>query len=201
MSEYTVIGDVGDTIIGLLRENMSDLINDSSIVLFSPGEATDNSSIRLILFLYAIRENEHLKNQNIIDQDAKKTRRKPLTLDLYYMLTPYPSDAIIDLTSRTIDVHRILGRAMRVLYEHSILKGSVLKGDLAGSSEEFRIVQTTLPIQDVSQIWSTFQEVFYRLSVYYCVTPLNIDVTRETDSKRVVQRQLYKYHTKLKYEE
>ncbi|MCP4297752.1 MAG: DUF4255 domain-containing protein, partial [Proteobacteria bacterium] len=69
MSDYTVIGDVGETLITLLKENMSDLITESTIVLFSPGESPDSAGIRLMLFLYAIRENEHLKNHTVPNQN------------------------------------------------------------------------------------------------------------------------------------
>ena len=53
MSAYTIIGDVGETLITLLRENMTELLTDTSIVLLSPGESLNTSDIRLILFLYA----------------------------------------------------------------------------------------------------------------------------------------------------
>lgn len=200
MSDYTAIGDVGETLVTLLRENMSDLLTDSSIVLFSPGESPDSVDIRLMLFLYAIRENEHLKNQTAQDQNITHTIQPPLSLDLYYMLTPYPSSPISDLTARTMDAHWILGRAMQILHDHSILKGSILKGDFAGTNEELRVVQTVLSIQDISQIWNTFKDTFYRLSVFYLVTPVNIDATREMEAKRVTERVLNKYQMKTSHE-
>lgn len=200
MSDYTVIGDVGETLISVLRENMSDLLDESSIVLFSPGEPPGTTEIRLMLFLYAIRENEHMKNQNVQYRNLDNSVRPPLSLDLYYMLTPYPSNTITDLTERIKDAHWILGRAMRIFYDHSILKGSILKGSLAGSNDELHIVQTTLSIQDVSQIWNTFKDAFYRLSVFYLVTSANIDAVRMTGSRRVTERVLDKYSIKSPHE-
>ncbi|MEJ2165745.1 MAG: DUF4255 domain-containing protein [Desulfobacterales bacterium] len=187
MSDYTVIGDVGETLVTLLKENMSDLITDSSIVLFSPGESPDSAEIRLMLFLYAIQENEHLKNHTVPNQNILQPKLQPLSLDLYYMLTPYPSDAG-DLTTRTKDAHYILGRAMRIFYDYSILKGSILQGNLAGTNAEIRVVQIAPSIEEISQIWNTFKDTFYRLSVFYLVSPVNIDPTRESGGPRVTER-------------
>lgn len=195
MSEYTVIGDVGRTLTELLWNNMRDLLdNQSEIALFNPGD-TSNINIRLMLFLYAIRENEHMKNRTLNNQDIAHETRNPLSLDLYYMLTPYPSSDS-DLTSRTINAHWILGRAMQILHDNPVLKGSILRGNLAGTNEELRVVQTALSIEDVSQIWNTFKDTFYRLSVFYLVTPVNIDSTHEKELKRVVKKILDKNQIK-----
>ncbi len=198
MSDYTVIGDVGETLVTLLRDNMSDLLsNESEITLFNPGDLP-NSDIRLLLFLYAIKENEHMKNNPIQNQEfLKQQSQHPINLDLYYMLTPYPSnDTTQDLTIKTMHSHWILGRAMQIFHDYSILKGSALRGNLAGTDEELRIVQTALSIQDVGQIWNTFKDTFYRLSVFYLVTPVSIDTTKETDGKRVTELILNKYQMK-----
>ncbi len=195
MRDYTVIGDVGETLITLLKEHMSDLITETTIVLFSPGESPDSAEIRLMLFLYAIRENEHLKNHTVPNQNILQPQMQPLSLDLYYMLTPYPSDAG-DLTTRTKDAHFILGRAMRIFYDYSILKGSILQGNLSGTNAEIRVVQTTLSIEEISQIWNTIKDTFYRLSVFYLVSPVNIDATSELGGPRVTERIINKRHLK-----
>lgn len=189
MADYSAIADVGETLITLLRDNMSDLVPANSIVLLSPADVEDEG-IRLTLFLYNVMENPHLKNRGMEDLGPTQLRYPPLTLDLYYLLTTYASSLIPDRTERTLEEYSILGRAMRIFYDNAILSGSVLRGSLAGKDEELRILFNPMSIDDVNKIWTTFQEVPYRLSVSYLVTPVSIDSTRIMSTQRVVSKEM-----------
>lgn len=189
MADYTAIADVGETLITLLRDNMSDLISPGSIVLLSPADVEDEA-IRLTLFLYSVTENPHLKNQEMRNLSPTQLGYPPSTLDLYYLLTTYASNLIPDRTERTLEEHRILGRAMRIFYDNGILSGTTLQGSLAGTDEELRIVLNPISLDDVNKIWTTFQEVPYRLSVSYLVTPVRIDSTRSISTQRVVSKEM-----------
>jgi len=189
MPDYRVIADAGETLISLLRENLNDLIpNPDEIVLISPGEIESNDTVRLSLFLYQVIENIHLKNQEMEKINSAKLRYPPLVLDLYYMLTSYPS-SIQDRTERTKDEHTILGRAMRVFNDNGILTGSALKGSLATSGEELHITLHPTSLDDITKIWNTFQGKPLRPSACYLVTPVNIDSTREMGVQRVVSKE------------
>ena len=192
MSEYTVIADVGETLIRLLRNNMSDLVNPDSIVLLSPADV-EGQNTRLTVFLYSVLENSYLKNREVIQEDPDHLRYPPLTVDLHYMLTTYASAQIPDLTERTLEEHRILGRAMRVLYDNAIIRGSVLQGNLAGGDEEFRITLETLSLEELNKIWTSFPNSHYHPSVGYLVTPVTIESSRVTDTKRVITRKTQYY--------
>lgn len=190
MSEYTAIADVGETLIDFLRGAMGDMISPNSIVLFSPGEIEDNDDIRLSLFLFQVNENIHMKNQEMQIVDHTRLKYPPLNLDLYYMLTSYPSSGIQDKTERTKEEHSILGRAMQVIYDNSILNGSVLRGSLAENNEELHISLFPLSMDDMTKIWTTFQDKSFRPSICYIVTPTKIESTRERETQRVVERNL-----------
>ncbi len=189
MANYTAVADVGETLITLLRDNMSDLISSDSIVLLSPGEVKDQN-IRLTLFLYNIIENPHMKNQEMREISSSQLGYPPLTLDLYYLLTAYASTQITNITDRTLEECRILGRAMRIFYDYAILSGTTLKGSFAGTDEELRILLNPLSPDDINKIWTTFQDVHYRLSVGYLVTPVNIDSIRDINTQRVVSKEM-----------
>ncbi|MCK4937537.1 MAG: DUF4255 domain-containing protein [Methanosarcinales archaeon] len=190
MSDYTAIADVGETLVDLLRENMEDLIAPASIILFSPGEIEDNDDIRLSLFLFQVHENVHLKNQEMQVIKPNTTKYPPLNLDLYYLLTSYPSTGIQDKTERTKEEHSILGRAMQVIYDNAILQGSVLRGGLTENNEEIHITHFPLSLDDMTKIWTTFQDKPFRPSICYIATPTKIESTRERENQRVVQRNL-----------
>ncbi|MCF6155892.1 MAG: DUF4255 domain-containing protein [Candidatus Brocadia sp.] len=189
MSEYTAIADVGETLIRLLRDNMSDLIPPDSIVLLSPADV-EGQNIRLTLFLYSVVENPHLKNQEMHEISPTQLRYPPLTLDLQYLLTTYASTVIPDRTERTLEEHRILGRAMRIFYDNAILSGSVLQGGLAGTDEELRITLNPVSLEDLTKLWTAFPNRSYRASVGYLVTPVRIDSIREMGMQRVISKEM-----------
>ncbi len=158
MSDYTAIADVGDTLVELLRGNMQNLIPVDSIALVSPGEIEGKDNIRLSLFLYQVNENIHLKNREMENLGASRLKAPPLALDLYYMLTSYPSPGIQDRTERTEEEHSILGRAMQVLYDNPLLTGSALMGSLPAHDTKLHVIASSMSLDDMSKIWSTFKE-------------------------------------------
>lgn len=186
MSDYTAIADVGETLVELLRGNMQDLIPADSIALVSPGEIEGKDNIRLSLFLYQVEENIYLRNQEMEKIGSSRLKAPPLALDLYYMLTSYPSTGIQDRSERTGEEHRILGRAMQVLYDNPILIGSVLKGSLSAYDNELHVMMTSMSLDDMSKIWSTFKEKSFRPSVCYQVTPVKIESSIEKKISRVI---------------
>ena len=185
MSDYTAIADVGETLVELLRGNMQGLPADS-IALVSPGEIEGKDNIRLSLFLYHIEENIYLKNQEMEKIGSSVLKAPPLALDLYYMLTSYPSPGIQDRTERTEDEHSILGRAVQVLHDNLVLTGSVLKGSLSASDIVLHLMVTSLSLDDMTKIWSTFKEKSFRPSVCYQVTPVKIESSRKKKIHRVI---------------
>ena len=44
------------------------------------------------------------------------------------------------------------------------------------------------------QIWTAFQDVAYRLSVVYLVTPVKIDSTRQLGMQRVLSKEMNHAH-------
>jgi hypothetical protein len=189
MYEYTAIADVGTTLIELLGEQMPDI--KDSIMLISPGEIETTDNVLLSMFLYQINENVYMKNQNVrMSESTQWQKYPPLQLDLYYILTSHPS-GIPDKTERTKQQHSILGRAMQVLYDNSIMKGELLKGTLNQNEEdELHITICPLNLDDITKIWTTFQDKTYKTSVCYLVTPVRIDSYQEKKTIRVTSKKL-----------
>ena len=185
MSDYTAIADVGETLVELLKGNLQGLIPEDSIALVSPGEIEGKDNIRLSLFLYQVSENIDLRNMDMENMGPSKLKAPPLALDLCYMLTAYPSPGIQDRTERTGEEHSILGRAMQVLHDNSVLAGSVLRGSLSANNTELRVIGTSLNLDDLTKIWSTFGDKSFRPSACYQVTPVRIESSRGKTVSRV----------------
>ena len=104
----------------------------------------------------------------------------PLALDLYYLITPYYHD---DKTMEKV----ILGKVMQILYDNRILTGTDLHD--IGSDEEIKVLFNPISLDDLTKIWSAFQEVAYRLSVSYLVSPVRIDSMKSIKVSRVMSKE------------
>lgn len=198
MAGSSVIRDVDDTLINVLRDNMrADLAPYDpviSIVLISPGEVVGND-VRLSLYMYQITENVHMKNMEIQNIDPGTLTSSPLALDISYILTAYPVQRDGQtLTDMTMEAHRLLGRAMQVFQDHTILSGTVLKGDLATNNEELHLTLNPLNLDDITKIWNTFQGKVWRPSVCYLVTPVLLESTSKISVQRVVTKEIDYYY-------
>lgn len=199
MSDYSVIADVGETLKKLLWDNFKndskispDIISsEDDITLSSPAEQEAGNSKKLSIYLYRVVENQFLKNQEIQNSDPKKIEHIPLALDLFYLITPGNDNRKKD--------HILLGKVMQVLHDNAVVRGSALKGDsLEGTSEQLRMVFYSLPFEEFIQLWQSFSEKSFQLSVCYLVSPIRIDSTREIESKRVVEKRDEYYQKSVK---
>ncbi|MGB3457897.1 MAG: DUF4255 domain-containing protein [Halobacteriota archaeon] len=187
MSDYNAISDVGKTLIKLLWDNIKDdghvssiIESDDQITLSSP----DESDKKLSLFLYQVTENAYLKNEEMQSLNSTKLKYPPLTLSLFYLVTPNTQNMDSD--------HIILGKVMQIFHDNSVLRGSALHENLVG--EELRLILNSISTEELNKIWSVISKTkTYKLSVCYEVTPVAIDSMREREAKRVTERELEKY--------
>ena len=198
MSDYSVIADVGKTLTKLLWDNMKTdpqirpaiLTSEDDISLSSPEDIAAGNNKKLSFFLYQVAENPHLRNNKMQVTDPVKLKHVPLTLDLFYLVTPNTDDSSKD--------HTLLGKVMQIFYDNAIVKGSILQGSLEGTTEELRVVQYSLPFDELIRLWQSFSERSFKLSVSYQVTPIRIDSTREVEAKRVIEMETSHYQSLVK---
>ena len=180
MSNFTVVHDISDTILKILKNDMYGLIPMDRITLSSPAEIEADTSPHLSFFLYQIVENPYLKNQPFHKNNHKTLRLPPLSLNLFYLLTAHAQNRESE--------QRILGRAMQIIYDHSIISGSLLQGDLIGTFDKLEIVLHPLTIDDMNKLWNMFGNKAYKLSIMYKVSTAMIDSTREIEIDRITKR-------------
>ncbi len=136
MSNHQAIYGVTETLRSLLRSEME---NDV-IISFGPPDLKPQKDtykkVRINLYLYKIKENNYLKNQEIFGQgNPGAYGYPPLSLMLHYLLTVFPmSDEYNE--DYDLEVHKILGDAMRIFHDYSILTDyMVINSDLTDSAE------------------------------------------------------------------
>ena len=194
MSDFKVIGDIGETFKNLLEDDIhwTD-ITKPEITLKSPKEINTGENINIIsIFLYQIVENTYLKNEELQKIDTTILHYPPMAVDLLYLITPYGSDPTQE--------QYMLGKVMQILFDNAVLTGSVLQKSLKGTDDEIRLIFNPLTLDDLNKIWSAFQETGYRLSISYLVTPVRIDSIHEISVQRVVSKEMGSYYKILKKE-
>lgn len=182
MSQYTVIADVGNSIVGLLREQMTPepIRQPEYIGLSLP---VDKGDLSLSIYLFNVQESMQ-RRHDMINRGSGVVQFPPMTIELQYLITAHSS---AELQSRAADEQRILGRAMQVLYDNSVIKDPYLLGTLADSNEELHLVMSQVSMDTLVAL---FPNTPYKLSVCYTVGPVYIDSTRTKHTKRVLDRNI-----------
>jgi len=180
MSDYSVIADLSASLVDLLRDGLQDMVPTETVALLSPAEV-ERQDVRLTLFLYSVSPNPNLRSAEVNAVSPKRHAAPPLWLDLRYLLTAHGSRQTADRTERSLEEQRLLGRAMRLLFDTPLLSGSLLKGGLAGSRESFRVVLHALSLEDQTRLWAALPGVSMKPSASYLVGPVAVDSTRSMD--------------------
>jgi hypothetical protein len=186
VSDYTVLAEVGEALVQVLWSEIQNdpqvnllIDNETRISLQSPYDLRDDDSVRLSIFLYRIVEDAHLKNQWPLEGSLTRRRKPPLTLDLFYLVTP--------LVGSPREQQIVLGKVMQVLYDHASLEETDLGGSLATSGAAVRVILNPVSLEETTRVWQAL-EMSYRLSVCYTVRVALVDSTREEQMQRVLSR-------------
>ena len=172
MAKAQAIAVTGQTVLGLLADNIpkSEFTN-ARFELYQPANFQSPMEEGISLFLYRVEVNAGLRNMpNRIGIDGI-SRRAPLPLDLYYLLTVWAKDVIKQ--------QRILGWAMRTLEDAPVLAAGRLNNfgpetDVFSPNETIEVIFQSLSLQDLSNLWSAFK-LSLPLSVAYIARVVGID--------------------------
>ncbi|GAA0377124.1 DUF4255 domain-containing protein [Bacillus horti] len=178
------MADASRSIVQLLVEHMvpEPITQPERIGLSHPS---DKGDLQLSLFLYHISENGTHRQTESIRRGHDQLQHPPMSVDLHYLITAHSS---AELQARALDEQRILGRAMQVLYDHSILRSPNLMGTLAEKNEVLRIV---LEESNLDIIQNFFPDTPFKLSLAYTVGPIQIDSRRIQTTKRVLEKNIH----------
>jgi hypothetical protein len=169
MSNVEAIGAVTATLRNLILDAFrnADDLGATRVTTQPPDQARGTSNVpQLNLFLFQATINGAMRNQPIAQQvKSGETGWPPLPLDLHYLLTAWGPD------NEDVVAQRVLGRAMGVLHDHTVLGSDEIKNALPGNDlyrqvERVRITPQPLSIDDISKLWSSLA-TNYRVSSAY----------------------------------
>src|SRR6266850_4384086 len=176
MSNSLAIAAVTATLRQLIEDGVRD-VPGAGASTQPPDKVTTTNLVNLYLYQTVI--NAAWRNRDMPRQvKPGETGQPPLALNLYYLLTAYGQGD----DSQTVDGHRLLGQAMRVMHDHPVLNSAEIKaafpdGDLEDQIEHVRITPQPMTLDEMSKLWTTFQAK-YRISTAYEVSVVLIESTR-----------------------
>lgn len=182
MASYTIIADIGNAIVQLLREHLvpNIIVNTEHIGLCTPS---DRGDIILGVNLYDIRENKDIVVTDMLPKGEKQLRYPSTFYDLYYMITAYSTS---DIKFRAAEDQKILGKVLQVLKDHSIFTVEQLGSQLTNSQYVPKIELLHLEQDEKMKLWNV-PNMPYRLSLFYKVYPVEIESLRVKEVTRVVE--------------
>jgi hypothetical protein len=136
------------------------------------------------LYLYRVEYNAFAANLDWQASSATQMIAPPFGLNLHYLVTPYGPDEL--------EIQQTLGEVMRAFHEQPIILANdpLLSPDLAGMTEELRIVPRMLSLADMLELWRAFEKVPFRLCATYEVSTVLIDSRNTRSIQRVQERVL-----------
>ncbi|HKY41569.1 MAG TPA: DUF4255 domain-containing protein [Pyrinomonadaceae bacterium] len=180
-------GDAIKLVTEALRSRLETALTRSTIpgtVFVGPLDDADASGAALVLFLYRIVPNAHLRNREhtiVTSTPPPIIFRNSLPLDLYYLISVGTIPGSSEETFLTA-----LGFAMQEFQMNPELTGPTINNQAVHVSIE------PLTTEESSRIWALFPTANYRTSVAYLVTPVWIDPDRpEIVAGPVVEDQLH----------
>lgn len=206
MSDFTIIGIIGEILQELLRKGLNETFSASftereTISLLSPKDLEGTSTDKLSFFLYQIIENAYMKNQPMKQVNVKELRYPSLCLNLYYLLTPYAGSERDRIPGW--DSHTILGRSMQILFDNASLEGPPLmrilenigQEDYYDGIQQIRIILNPVSLDDMTKIWNSLDTAM-KLSVCYEVRVMMIESERIKETSRVIEKNTDYYQIK-----
>ena len=155
-------------------------LNDVTCTTKPPDKARQAEGQNQInLFLYQTSWNAALRNADFAGQvRPNETGTPPVALCLYYLITAYGKN------NDDLLAHRVLGRAVSLLYDRAVLLPAEIQAALTGADlsrqiEHVRITPHAISGEELSKLWAVFQTP-YRISATYEVSVVLIDSVRRT---------------------
>ncbi len=152
-----------------IRAVLGPAVGGAGNVYVGPLDDQAGRDARIVLFLYRVAVNSHLRNaeHRVAAADPKDpvvVHKRSLPLDLCYLLTAGNRETGGEATALAD-----LGLAMQVLNATPDLVGRELQ------NETVRLTLDPIGSEEMSRIWTLFPTINYRTSVTYVASPVWID--------------------------
>lgn len=189
MASYHAISAIGQSIVSLLKTARgASEFPSADVKLFQAKDVQNVGEWEgLSLFLYRVTISSSRRQLPARPAPNGQFYKRPLPLDLYYMLTPWAKTAEMQ--------HLMLGWAMRVIEDAISLPAGLLNAHFPdarpfGVGETVELMHDTMSVQDINNIWEILGKHNVQVSAtYVCrVVPIDSTVTIDPDAGPVQTR-------------
>ncbi len=182
MSNATIIRNVGNTLKKLLEGSWEGI---PPVVKLDSPKRVQNIDKIISIFLYQIIKHPHLNNEEPQNgEDVSQQEPASLALELMFLVTPFGSDNEDELS--------MLGRVMQIFYDNPVLPVDQTDDLIKDKDVKIKLTLEPMSFDDQTKIWSAFQDVGYKTSMSYKVTPVWIDSKRNISVQRVASKEANK---------
>lgn len=180
MAKYTIITDIGNALVNMLRrELVPDIIqNPDSIGLCSPS---DKGDFIVGVHLYDIRESEEIRTNAMISNGPKELIYPPVYVSLYYMITAYSAG---DIKFRSSEEQKVLGRIIQVFNDNHCFNPDTLTPSDGQNPMDIIFKLNNIELEEKMRAFSV-PNGGYKLSLFYKAAPVEIESRKTKRIQRV----------------
>jgi len=178
MSGFTVVSGVTRTLANVLTAVTGvDVEADRS-----PAENISDAASMILLYLYRVEQSPYFVNAEGSRPSPNVLRDPPIGLNLFYLIAPFGNGQLqIQLT---------LGDIIRTFHDMPVIDPAFYHTALQDTTEELRMILNPLPMQEMTELWRSFNERSYRLALTYEASVVLIDsgatrAVRPVEERRV----------------
>ena len=188
MSNFTIVGEIGDILVDLLKTSFlacgefSQPITE--IALGAPDaqeSALGGVKPQIVVFLYHIDKSVTYENP-----DDLYTK---LHLELHYLVISAAKDKSIE--------HKMAGKIAEILNENRVLACASYPGrpGFAAAGQDARVNMVAMSMDEKHKLWTAFPKIADRIFLPYVVRPVTI-VCKPPESDALVEIRDYRVKTK-----
>ncbi|TAH37121.1 MAG: DUF4255 domain-containing protein [Planctomycetota bacterium] len=176
MSNFLAVASATAALQRMLQQAVDEDVPGATVVAQRPDQATNGQPATLVnLYLFQVTPNAALRNEELPARspEGSVVRRTAAALDLYYLISFHGNEA-------QLEPQRLLGSVVRTLHSRPVLSRDAIRaatGDaafpflarsnLADAAELVRFAPHELGVEEFSQLWSSFFQTPYALSLIY----------------------------------
>jgi hypothetical protein len=174
VASYHAISAIGQAVVSLLKSaRPASEFPTIDVKLFQAKDVQNIGDWEgLSLFLYRVTVSGSRRQMPPAISPSGQPYKRPLPLDLYYLLTPWAKTAEMQ--------HLMLGWAMRTIEDSVALPPALLNAHFPNDrpfrrDETIELIHDTLSVQDLNNIWEILGKHNVQVSASYCVRVVPID--------------------------
>lgn len=168
MAEYTIISDVSNHIVRVLREKMcpEPIPSPNNIEVSSPAD--QDVDYILGLYLYDIREEENVVRGPMLQKGRVQLQAPPKPYGLYYMVFINGGG---QMGLKAPDIQKIMGRVAQIVNDNESVLPNQLQSWLDTQEPPIVLSQAKISLEEKVRVWQAINKP-YQISLFYKAAPV-----------------------------